>query len=122
MRVNTIFKYHFTFEYWTLQTDTNGATVFAKADDRVGMYVPSGGQGGYLVCAEAMDTPMQVRNLRDRAGKQLFAVGDVSFPMYVTSAEPQLDPFSNVIAYRHTLRRELPREYSQFIEEVLGAE
>lgn len=114
MRIDTVIKFHFTFEYWILQANPDGSTSYVKKDDRVGMLVPGGGVGGSMVCTDPLDMPMQVRNIRDRAGKQVYA-----YPMYVTSSEPQLDPFSTVIGYTHKLRKELPREYSQFIAEVL---
>ena len=68
-----------------------------------------------------MAVPMQVRNLRDRSGKEVFTVGDSPYPMYVVGLEPQLDAFSNVVAWKHTLRRDPPRDYDQFIQEVLNA-
>ena len=119
MRLDTVFKFKFTYEYWILGQNSSGQTVYVKKDDRTGMLLPGGQAGGAMISKDAMDVPMQIRNVRDASGNLVYQVGGVGFPMYVTTAEPQLDPFSNVIAYRHQLRRELPREYSEFISEVL---
>lgn len=122
MRVDTLFKYHFTFEYWTLTTDLNGVTDFAHTSDSTGMMVPTGGRDSFaLITKEQMEVPMQIRNLRDRSGTVITQVGGEQYPMYIVGAEPQLDPFSNVIAYRHTLNRNVPREYQTFLDEILDS-
>ena len=119
MRLDAVFKLKFPFEYWTLRVKEDGSTEYTKKIDARGMYVPSASGGGSLICAQPLGQYMQVRNLRDAAGRSMFQSGGEDYPMYVTTSEPQLDPFSRVIAYRHSLRRELPREYSQFISEML---
>lgn len=119
MRIDTVIKFHFPFEYWTLRVNTDGTTGYVKKAESKGMLIPGGSGGSSLVSREPMNVYMQVRNVRDRSGREIFTANGEAYPMYVTSSEPQLDTFSNVIGYRHQLRRELPREYSQFIAEVL---
>jgi hypothetical protein len=120
MRLDAIFKYHFTFEYWTLRVNAAGTTEYVFEDERKGMFLPGGSMTMSLITKEAMDTPMQIRNLRDRSGNVMFAVNGEPDPRYVTSCEPQLDPFSSVIAYKHSLRKTLPADYSDLISFALN--
>lgn len=119
MRLDTVIKFYFPFEYWVLTADNNGNTDYAFSYEAKGMMMPGQSQSLYLLTKDQMRIGMQVNNLRDRSGAVITQVGGEQYPMYIHSAEPQLDPFSNVIAWRHTLRRELPRDYARFIEEVL---
>ncbi len=118
MKVTTIFKYHFTFEYWTLRVLPNGETDYVKQDDRTGLFIPGG--TSYVTCDEPMGIPMQIRNVRDRNGRAMFEENGSPIPLYVVTSEPQLDPFSNVVAFKHSLRRNLPREYSELIAFALA--
>lgn len=119
MRIDTVFKYHFAFEYWILAANTDGTTDYKKSYDANGMMIPGQANSLYLITKDQMQIPMQVRNLRDRSGAVVTAIGGQSYPMYVHAAEPQLDPFSNVIAWRHTLKREVPRDYTALIQDVV---
>lgn len=121
MKLDTVFKFYYTFEYWDLIADPSGGTKYAYKDTRTGMLLPGGVAGSSLITKEALTAPMQVRNVRDRSGTPVFVMSGEPFPMYVTSVEPQVDPFSNVIAYRHQLRKDLPREYSEFLQRVLDS-
>lgn len=119
MRVDTIFKFHFPFEYWTLVTDTNGSTSFVKQYDAMGLLLPQGPTAMGLIAKDQMAIGMQVKNIYDRSGTLITAVGGVGYPMYVNEAEPQFDPFSNVVAWRHTLRRRPPREFEEILSNSL---
>lgn len=120
MRMDTVIKFHFPFEYWTLTSDTSGNVDYALTSEHTGMMMPGSAGGLYLIAKDQMNIAMQVRNLRDRSGAVVTQTGGVQYPMYITAADPQLDPFSNVIAWRHTLKREAPRDYAKFIEEVIN--
>lgn len=116
-----VFKYHFPFEYWTLLGDINGGPgSYIKADDRVGMLIPGGSSVLYLVADEQMEIGMQVRNLKDRSGKDILVVGATPYPMYVTGAEPQLDINSNLVGWRHTLKRQAPDSFLQALDAILN--
>lgn len=120
MRLNTIFKYHFSFEYWVLTADLDGNTNYTLKSEGRGMVLPSGPGGLALITDEQLAIPMQVRSIRDRSDSLVTQVDGVGYPMYVTAAEPQLDPFSRVVAWKHTLRREPPRDYLELIGAAVG--
>lgn len=118
MRLDTIFKYHFSFEYWILTADLDGSTNYTLKSEGRGMVLPAGPNSLTLIAPTQMSIPMQVRNLRDRSGNVVTQVDGTQYPMYVHAAEPVLDPFSNVIAWRHTLRRDPPREAADFLRGI----
>lgn len=118
MRIDTVFKYHFPFEYWTLAADMEGDTNYVLKSEGVGFMLPAGPNSLTLITQTQMAIPMQVRNIRDRSGNVVTQVDGAEYPMYVHSAEPVLDPFSNVVAWRHTLRRNPPRDFESLVDRL----
>lgn len=121
MRVNTVFKNNYPFEYWILKSDTTGNVDYGLSKSSMGIVVPGGPNALYLIADEQMQIPMQIRNLRDPAGNVLTQVGGVAYPMYIHAAEPQFDPFGTLTAWKHTLRRELPRDFTNVVREIIEA-
>lgn len=125
MRVSTVFKYTAKFEYWTVIRNSDTTFSYVKDSDRTGLLVPSGSTI-HLTSDKQMVIGSQVRSLFDRSGVEVTKVVETSYPLYVHSAEPQMDPFGSVIGWRHSLRREPPRDMEQFlrdmVEQVAGAQ
>lgn len=121
MRMDTIFKHTFAFEYWVLQVSATGVQSFVKDSDQTGLVLPVVGGDMALITKDQLAIPMQVRNVRDRTGTAMTEVNGAPYPLYVHTAEVQLDAFSEVIGWRHMLRREPPRRYSDMLEAIVAS-
>lgn len=121
MRVDTLFKYEFQYEYWVLTTSVNGTMSFEKESDGIGLVLPAAGGEVALITEEQLNMPMQVRNIRDRRGNPLTGSGLGAYPLYITTVEPQLSVFSDVIAWKHVLKREFPRKYSDILDDIVAS-
>jgi len=116
MKSYTAFKYHHAFEEWspviTLDQDgVESAASYVYKGERRGIMIPSISGISSLITDTQMDVDTEIRNMRDRSGNPIFLLGydesseDIQYVMYVATADPQMDPFGNVVAWRHSIRR-----------------
>lgn len=111
MRADLIFRFDATFDYYI--PVISGETVTWTLN-RTGeaFLIPGSGDSVALLTKESLGVGDQVRNVRDRDGNEVFVTNGTSYPMYVTAASPQMSPFGAIIGWKHTLRRDLPRDMS----------
>lgn len=115
----TTFRFLFSLEVW--QPVIDGTTVtYAKLKDEKAHVTRSGTGGVTLVCADPIAIGSVVRNLRDRDGTPLQSVADSTYDLHVHTSEPELDPFSRVVGWRHALKRTAPRDFMADVARALG--
>jgi hypothetical protein len=118
MQLHTHFSYDFPFEVYT--PVVNGTvTTWVKRTESSGMFNGSAAGGGaYLTAKDQVGVGDAVRNLRDRTGNQIFIVNGQPYDMYVNEATPVLDAYGELVAWRHTLRRKLPTDFTDKLLEI----
>lgn len=116
MKVNTYFKYNLPFESWVATASDSGAVSYQYGKDDLGIVMAGGAGSMYLVAEDQLPTYSQVRNLKDASGQDILEVNGTTYPMYVFDATPQFDPFSNIVGWRHTLRKNPPTNLQDIVD------
>lgn len=119
MRIDLVFRFEFTFDRWGLFADDFGSEFRLVESGLKGMVIPQSG-GMALITKEPLEIGQQVRNLVDRNGTSLLTVNGSAYPMYIHTSDPQLSPFSEVIGWKHSLRRDIPRNLEAILEGLVG--
>lgn len=120
MMLTAVFKYTFPFEVYKPVVDGT-LTTWVKERDDVGSFLPGSANSMYLTCKEPIDIGSAIRNLTDFKGNPITNVGGASYDLYVQSMIPQMDPYGLLVAWRHTLRDSLPRDFEQLLLDRVGA-
>lgn len=118
MKVQAPFRHYHHFELWT-PVVVDATATYVKDRDDVGTAIPSSGGYVYLLTKDPLDLGAQVRNLTDRGGAPVFNVAGSEYTMYVTTAEPSMDPYGFIVGWRHSLRRDLPKDVEAILERLV---
>lgn len=121
MKVDAVFKFTSTFDLYIPVVDGQAVNWVSIGEGIKCFLVPVSGGTVNLLTHEQLDVGSQVRNVVDRAGNEVFAIQDLSYPMYVHSASPQMSPFGIIIGWSHTLRRTLPRDVAGSLDDFISA-
>lgn len=104
MRIDTIFKFSFLYDYWDIPEE-DGATQFEVVrTDIPCLVLSSAGSSIQLVCHEPMNINGMVRNLRDAKGNLVLVTNGHEYDLWAHTAEPKFDGFGRLIAWSHSLR------------------
>lgn len=117
MRTDMLFRFNFSFESWVAVLDGNNVD-YVRAGSEMGTVVSSAG-AMTLSAKDQLPIGSQVRNLKDKKGTPILVLNGVEYPAYVHRAEPQFSPFSELIGWRHTLKREQPRDLVKMVADGL---
>lgn len=120
MKVHLAFEFNFTFDTWAPLVDGGLGVTWAYDTSATALVTQQGG-GMALVTLEPIVIGHQVRNLKDRVGNSILVVGGEEYPMYVNTSDPQFDPYSQLIGWKHSLRRDSPRDFRASLDALTNA-
>lgn len=119
MRQDLVFKFKSTVDVYDAvpvfndQTgDTEITYVFNRND---AAFVVQNPNGTYMTTRTAIPRFSAVRDLKDRKGQSLSAYQQ----LYVTDVFPELDASGAVMAWKHTLRADLPKDFKKELAKLI---
>lgn len=116
MRSDALVAFKDTFDTYKrvgTQDPVSGEMVIGYELDETGAkgrLIPQSNGQLVLVTRDPVDQYSALRNVRDRAGNPTFVESGEEYDMYVIDVLPQYDAFGIIVAWRHTIKRSLPRE------------
>ena len=108
MKLGMVIRLPFTFENWIPVVDGTTTTYVKHSEGQANLV--GGANSLNLFTKEQLEIGSQVRNLRDAAGQEILLVNGLPYPMFITDATAQLNPFSELVGWKHKLARKMPRD------------
>lgn len=119
MRFATELKFKSTFTLYR-PVVTNGVTTYQRVDSRNGMLSSVILTAVALITKEQMPVGWVVREVTDVAGNPVFVLNGEPYDMYITKAEPVMNPQGVVVAWKHSLGNTVPRDVQAQLLAIAG--